>query len=119
MTDVHRLHWQPMNPRTPAEATAPGARPNRPHVLRSTDFDPLKHMNNAAYWAAVEDELVDHPDLTAQPYRAVIEYLRPAPPGAEMLIRRHRNADRLQLWMIVDEHVVATVTVVTHAPQQA
>lgn len=29
----------------------------RPWPVRTTDFDLLRHMNNAAYWHAVEDEL--------------------------------------------------------------
>ena len=29
------------------------ALPDREHVLRSTDFDPLQHLNNAAYLPAV------------------------------------------------------------------
>lgn len=81
MTDVHRLRWQAMNPSTLPSTDGAGARRDRVHVLRSTDFDPLKHLNNAAYWAVVEDELADHPDLTTGPHRAVIEYLRPVPPA--------------------------------------
>ncbi|MDN5756924.1 MAG: thioesterase [Tomitella sp.] len=107
----HRLKWQAMNPNTLPDADNPDIPRDRPHVLRSTDFDPLEHVNNAAYWAAVEDELVEHPDLTARPHRAVIEYLRPVPPGSTMLIRRRRIENQLQMRMLVDDKVVATVTV--------
>jgi acyl-ACP thioesterase len=43
----------------------------RPWPLRSTDLDGLDHVNNAATWAPVEDEL-DRLDLTAR--RADLEY---------------------------------------------
>ncbi|MDN5756962.1 MAG: thioesterase [Tomitella sp.] len=109
-TDEYRLRWQAMNPRTPPSADSVGAQRDRMHVLRSTDFDPLEHLNNAAYWAAVEDELVYHPDLTACPHRAVIEYLRPVPPGSEIVVRRRRTQDQLQM-LSVDGGVAATVTV--------
>lgn len=39
--------------------------------LRKTDFDPLEHVNNAAYWCAVEQWLGDGPDM---PRRSRIEY---------------------------------------------
>lgn len=117
MTDVHRLRWKPMNPETaPAPELLEVA--DREHVLRSTDFDPFKHLNNAAYLEAIEDELVDHPDLIDGPHRLVIEYLRPIVPGTTLTLRRLREPDRLLVWMLVpsDEapgalHVAATVSV--------
>jgi acyl-ACP thioesterase len=36
----------------------PDDSPVRPWRVRTTDFDLLGHVNNAAYWQAVEDELV-------------------------------------------------------------
>lgn len=117
MTDEHRLRWKAMNP---GKAPAPEelSLPDREHVLRITDFDPFKHLNNAAYLEAVEDELVDHPDLLAGPHRAVIEYLRPIVPGTRVTIRRQRLADVLLVWiMIADDdgelQVAASVSVGT------
>ncbi|MBJ8337399.1 acyl-ACP thioesterase [Antrihabitans sp. YC3-6] len=113
MNDVHRLKWKSMNPDLPSEADADTAAPvDRQHVLRSTDFDPFKHMNNAAYWAAVEDELVDHPDLTATRHRAVLEYLRPISPDTIALtVRRRREGDQLQMWLLANGVTAATATV--------
>ncbi|MGC4933973.1 acyl-[acyl-carrier-protein] thioesterase [Gordonia sp. DT30] len=118
MTDVHRLRWKPMNPET---APAPELLdlPDREHVLRSTDFDPFKHLNNAAYLEAIEDELIDHPDLIDGPHRTVIEYLRPIVPGTPLTLRRVREPDRLLVWMMVpagedapgELRVAATVSV--------
>lgn len=117
MTAEHRLRWKGMNPDALPDADEPGAPADRVHVLRSTDFDPLKHLNNAAYWEIVEDELVGHPDLLDVPHRAVIEYLRPVGTDARMTVRRRRVGDQLQMWLIVDDLTVATVTVTIREPQ--
>lgn len=100
MTDEHRLRWRSMNPEQ-APAAADTALPDREHVLRSTDFDPFKHLNNAAYLEAIEDELIDHPDLVEGPHRTVIEYLRPIVPGTPITLRRVREPDRLLVWMLI------------------
>ncbi|HCS58871.1 MAG TPA: acyl-ACP thioesterase [Gordonia polyisoprenivorans] len=121
MTDEHRLRWKSMNPET-----APAAEmldvPDRPHVLRSTDFDPFKHLNNAAYLEAIEDELGEHPDLIDGPHRVVIEYLRPIVPGTPITLRRVREPNQLLVWMMVpadddspDELRVAATVSVTRA----
>jgi acyl-ACP thioesterase len=44
-----------------------------PWPLRFADFDVLEHVNNAVYWAAVEQELAARRDLRA-PFTAVIEH---------------------------------------------
>ncbi|GAA4743952.1 acyl-[acyl-carrier-protein] thioesterase [Gordonia alkaliphila] len=112
MNDHHRLRWHSMNPE-PAPPEAECSQPDREHVLRSTDFDPFKHLNNAAYLEAVEDELVDHPDLLDAPHRLVIEYLRPVTPGIEIAIRRKRIDDCLFVWMLIpsDDGLVSAATV--------
>jgi acyl-ACP thioesterase len=106
-TDEHRLRWKSMN-----TATAPSrSGDDRPHVLRATDFDPFKHLNNAAYFAVVEDELLDHEDLVKGPHRVVIEYLRAIEPGATVTIQRRREDDQLQMWLLDGDQVAATVSV--------
>ena len=63
-------------------APADGARIRWP--LRSTDVDRMGHVNNAAYWAAVEERLLQHdPDLS-QPHRARIEYRHPIDLGDDV-----------------------------------
>ncbi|PXW35161.1 acyl-[acyl-carrier-protein] thioesterase [Nocardia sp. 348MFTsu5.1] len=106
-TDEHRLRWKSMNTATPPERSDD----DRIHALRATDFDPFKHLNNAAYFAAVEDELVDHEDLVKGPHRVVIEYLRAIEPGATVTIQRRRESDQLQMWLREGDQVSATVTV--------
>ena len=95
----------------PVGSTGQDLPEDRPHILRSTDFDLLQHVNNAAYLDAVEDELMDHQDLLRQRHRVVIEYSHPVVPGSSMTIRRRRTGHRLQMWMTVDDRVAATVTV--------
>ncbi|UQE74513.1 thioesterase [Gordonia sp. PP30] len=100
MTDEHRLRWKSLNPEQ-APAADEVELPDREHVLRSTDFDPFRHVNNAAYLEAIEDELVDHPDLLDAPHRLVIEYLRPITPGTPITLRRKRIDDCLYVWMLI------------------
>lgn len=100
MTDEHRLRWKSLNPEQ-APAADEVELPDREHVLRSTDFDPFRHLNNAAYLEAIEDELVDHPDLLDAPHRLVIEYLRPITPGTPITLRRKRIDDCLYVWMLI------------------
>jgi acyl-ACP thioesterase len=70
--------------------------------LRSTDIDQLGHVNNAAYWAAVEE----HFELTA-PHRAVLEYRRPLDLGDALELRRSDGA----LWFVVGDDVRASATI--------
>jgi len=51
-----------------------------PWPLRAVDFDASGHVNNAVYWAAVEDAVAA---LGWLPAVAEIEYHRPALPGSE------------------------------------
>lgn len=120
MTDEHRLRWKSMNPGTapdPDELSLP----DREHTLRITDFDPFKHLNNAAYLEIVEDELVDHRDLIDGPHRAVIEYLRPIAPGTSITVRRSRDGDRLLMWILTpgddDSPTVASTVSVARIPE--
>ena len=49
-----------------------------PWPLRATDIDVMGHVNNAAYWSAVEQVLVGcEPDLRRKPVRARLDYRQP------------------------------------------
>ena len=55
-----------------------------PWALRVTDVDRMGHVNNAAYWAAVEQRLGGRaPDLRA-PHRARLDYRHPLDLGDEV-----------------------------------
>ena len=66
------------HPRPPAPEGQPDA--GAPWPLRAADFDASGHVNNAVYWAAVEDAVAA---LGWLPAVAEIEYHRPALPGCE------------------------------------
>jgi len=52
----------------------------RPWPIRRVDLDPLRHVNNAAHWAAVEETLPNG----SRRGTAAIEYLRPIDAGADV-----------------------------------
>jgi acyl-ACP thioesterase len=74
-----------------------------PWPLRATDFDVLGHVNNAVYWAVVEDEPVDQGEL-------VLEYRTPIEPGASVALVRSPSGD--ERWLVSDAgvHAAARIT---------
>jgi acyl-ACP thioesterase len=90
--------------------------------LRATDIDLLDHVNNAAYWAAVEEQLLGGPlsvrpgggphPLLSGPYRAVMEYGAGLAPAPSVELRVADTDDRLSLWFLVDGVADTLVTVV-------
>lgn len=92
---------------------APGALEARPWPLRSTDIDGLGHVNNAATWEAVEDELARR-KLT--PVVAELEYGGGIDPADEVELRSVLHAGTgsesfLALWLMVDGDVRASAQV--------
>jgi acyl-ACP thioesterase len=67
-----------------------GAAPARRWAFRATDCDVAGHVNNAAYWQVLEEELVG--DGTPDGATFEIEHRAPAAPGAATVHRagRHR-----------------------------
>lgn len=113
-TSEHRLRWRPwMTDPCPPESDT-----DLPFPVRATDIDQYNHVNNAAYWQAVEHFLVDFPKLVAGGHRAVIEYAAPVLARQHITVRsRYEPGDRgsgnpaLRLWFIVGDTVTATVRV--------
>jgi len=64
--------------------------------LRRADLDTLGHVNNAAYWAAVEEWMAPF----AQPRRTRVEYGRGLSPAPHVGIARYQTDDRLLLWWL-------------------
>jgi acyl-ACP thioesterase len=89
---------------------APGAGlPRRPWPLRTVDYDVFGHVNNAVYWAAVEDELVGRRDgrrITG----AEIEFRSGVDPGeqAEIVVDAGTS---LWVWFVVGDEVRASARV--------
>jgi acyl-ACP thioesterase len=84
----------------------PGAG-SRPWVLRSTDLDVLGHVNNAAVWAAVEDECAAR---AVVPAGVELEFLGPLRQDDDVVLLSTAG-DRLDLWLTVagDPRVAAAV----------
>jgi acyl-ACP thioesterase len=73
--------------------------------LRATDFDALGHVNNAAYWEAIEDVLDGR-----RPRRAEIEFREGIDPGERPQLVTASGADR-EFWFEVAGDVRASVRV--------
>lgn len=117
MTEEHRLRWRPWL----TEPAPPESELDTPFHLRATDIDQFNHVNNAAYWHAVEEQLIDLPKLIAGPHRAIIEYISPVLSREHVMVRsRFEPGDRgngvpetpvLKLWFVVDGSVRAAARV--------
>ena len=84
-------------PRKPVLAQPAGARV-RPWPVRASDFDLLRHVNNAAYWYAVEDELARLAPGRA-PVSAALEHRAPIEPGDPVELRSTVEDDVLWVWL--------------------
>jgi acyl-ACP thioesterase len=102
--DFHEIYGEAAAGRVvSARLQHPGEVPDgaarRPWSLRFTDFDLLGHVNNAATWAMVEEELVDRRHL-CPPYRAELEYRLPIERGDRVELATLDHPDgSLSLWM--------------------
>jgi acyl-ACP thioesterase len=84
----------------------------RPWPLRSTDHDGMGHVNNAATWEPVEDELDRRGRI---PIRAEIEYPGAIEPHDAVELRSTVVDDVVRLWLLVDGGVRASALVLSTA----
>jgi len=82
----------------------------RPWPLRASDVDVLDHVNNAASWAAVEDEL-GRRDPTRRVARAEMEYRAPIDLGETIELRTRAADDGLACWLTHGDAVRASAVV--------
>lgn len=82
-----------------------------PWALRFTDFDVLSHVNNAAYWEAVEEALSSRRQLRA-PLRAEVEHRTAIERGATVAVVTLDAGDDLSVWVMADGSVAASARVV-------
>ena len=82
-----------------------------PWTLRFADFDVLGHVNNAAYWAVVEQQLATRRELRA-PLRAEVEYRSPVEADDELTVLVADHDDGFSLWWMVGDEVRTTAVVV-------
>ena len=87
-----------------------------PWPLRAVDIDLVGHVNNAAYWAAVEQQIEPGTAfahaLLGRAHRAIIEYGPGIVAGAEVELLVDETDDHLSVWFTVDDTVQAAATVV-------
>lgn len=74
--------------------------------LRVTDYDVMNHVNNAAYWSAIE-EIGANP-WKGQPTRAVLEYGSGIPVDAPVELAVRRDDKQVDVWFTIDGTVHAT-----------
>lgn len=86
----------------------PPAAPRRAWPLRFADFDVLGHVNNAAYWVAVEQLLAERRELRA-PLRAELEFHQPVDQGVDVDLMVAPTDTGLNAW------IVAAGSTIVHA----
>jgi acyl-ACP thioesterase len=87
-----------------------------PWAVRAVDIDLIGHVNNAAYWAAIEEQIelgtaFAHA-LLGRPHRAVIEYGPGIAAGARVELLVDETDDHLAVWFTVDDIVHASAMVI-------
>jgi acyl-ACP thioesterase len=88
---------------------ADGARVRWP--LRTTDVDRMGHVNNAAYWAAIEQRITGGgPDLTC-PFRARLDYRHPIDLDERVELVEDRRDGRYGAAFLVGDLVKAVARV--------
>ena len=87
------------HPRPPEQDSA------EPWPLRAADFDASGHVNNAVYWAAVEDAVAR---LGWVPALAEVEYHRPALPGCEPRLLWSPGDAEAWAWLLADGQRLAS-----------
>ena len=74
-------------------------------ALRAVDIDLLGHVNNAAYWAAIEEQVEPGTAfahrLLGRPHRAVMEYGPGIAPGDAVELLVDEADDHLTVWFTV------------------
>jgi len=83
----------------------------RPWLLRVTDLDVLDHVNNAASWEAVEDELARRAPGRAIA-RAEMEYRAAVDLGEEIELRTAPGVDPMACWLTCADEVRTSALVV-------
>lgn len=77
--------------------------------VRFTDMDAVGHLNNAAYWIALEEYLSTHGSRRA-PLHATVEHHLPIDPDDEVRIFTNEIGDRVVLRHVLDGGEIAAVT---------
>jgi acyl-ACP thioesterase len=92
-----------------SHAPPPGDAARRAWPLRATDFDVMAHVNNAAYWAPVEEELAARGGDRVS--RAEIEFRAGIDRGDEVELRTAAQEGGFACWLCVAGDVRASMLV--------
>ena len=87
----------------------------RPWPLRVTDLDVLGHVNNAAYWEPVEEELGRRRDV-ARRLVAEVEHRAGIDAGAAVEVVVADEPDAFRLWLLIAGAVAGSAWVQQAAP---
>jgi acyl-ACP thioesterase len=79
-------------------APPPGGAASRPWTFRTTELDVAEHINNAAYWSPLEDELLREGGEEPGTIDVEIEHRTPAQPGPHTVI-----SDGARRWIVSDD----------------
>ena len=79
-----------------------------PWPLRFSDFDVVKHMNNAAYWEMIEEHLAQHSELR-EPLRAIVEHIVQVEHGQDLTRHIAEEPSDLSLQLMVGDTIHAAM----------
>jgi acyl-ACP thioesterase len=79
-----------------------------PWTFRSIDLDIARHVNNAAYWQPLEEELLGGPD--PEQIDVEIEFRAPCQPGEKRLLRKGPRR-----WIVDGEETYASILLLSGA----
>jgi acyl-ACP thioesterase len=91
----------------------PPACESRPWPLRRVDLDVMAHVNNAAYWSALEELVGERPELVDGPHRAVVEFAKPIEPGMTVELRSTGDEGSISAWLCVEGVVHSALALAT------
>jgi len=80
---------------------------SRPWPLRVSDIDVFDHVNNAATWSALDDELHRRARHRAVEW-AELEYRAAIDPDARLCLSSQMDNDQARLWLVTDCAVQAS-----------
>lgn len=91
----------------------------RPWPLRATDVDRHGHVNNAAYWQAVEHVAAESGFELRKPFRAMLDFREPVDLGDDVELTEHWDGPALALGFCVDGSARAVAKVEPARPLRA
>jgi len=96
----------------------PPSAPRTAWPIRTTDLDLMGHVNNAAYWKAVEDRFHEGREALRRPYRARLDYRHPLDLGEALALAEFDAGEGRGIAFVADE-VVKAVALVEPLPEPA